>query len=83
MNKIYDAILGRVFITFFLNQVESIYSSLKRIILRITSGSKTVNLRAQNMIKHYVESPSVTICRQNRALSQNTDLEVEKSLKVA
>ena len=34
------------------------------------------------MIKHYVESPSVTICRQNRALSQNTDLEVEKSLKV-
>ena len=35
------------------------------------------------MIKHYVESPTVTICRQNRALSQNTDLEVEKSLKVA
>ena len=45
MNKIYDAILGRVFITFFSNQVESIYSSLKRIILRITSGSETVNLR--------------------------------------
>lgn len=34
------------------------------------------------MIKHYVESPSVTMCMQNISLSQNTDLEVEKSLKV-
>ena len=37
MNKIYDAILGRVFITFFSNQVESIYSSLKKIIGQMSS----------------------------------------------